>query len=47
MLAPDPWGVPNGDFPNFAPLSQRGASGKPQDDLQTRKPGTYAGPILI
>ena len=45
--APDPWGVPNGDFPNFAPSSQRGASGKPQDDLQTRKPGTYAGPILI
>ena len=46
-IAPDPWGVPNGDFPNFAPSSQRGASGKPQDDLQTRKPGTYAGPILI
>ena len=28
-IAPDPWGVPNGDFPNFAPSSQRGASGKP------------------
>ena len=47
VIAPDLWGVPNGDFPNFAPSSQRGASGKPQDDLQTRKPGTYAGPILI
>ena len=42
VIAPDPWGVPNGDFSNFALSFQRGASGKPQDHQQT-----YAGPILI